>query len=830
MRKCLFLILTILISLISLHDCLLADEKFPDPSSTGQITLPWEKFQKLLNLDEERISLDIDDFVAITRQTGVRDLPPFAVKDGKVVLKRDDFKKLLKSMEPPRADPILGDFLLTSAYYHAKIEKEATEVTANFNIEVLPRGGRKDFLLVPLLRREVALKTLTLDGKDGLITEKNGYHSIAVAQEGSHKAVALFTIPTDLKKGPQSISFPIPRTSITRLTLEIPLPSIQPEIPSATSIKRMDRGDSTLIEAVLSPTEHVQVAWSRIVPEAEKGPPKIYADLWQLLSIEDDAIRVSATASINVLQNTITGLSLKIPDKYQILDVTGQVVGDWKEKEIKGQKMLDVSLKTPRQGKFDFFIRAERIFEEGTVIADFNGFELPNSIREKGFIAVEMKGSAEAKVTEAEGLDRASFSELPPQMIGYSVKPLIFAYKYLRHPYRIVLDITKHKELPVISTVVDSASGITLFTEDGKLVHRLTYTVRNTWKQFMEVALPKDAELWGTYVDGKSVKPSKNEKNKILIPLNRSQSSEGGLAPFDVELIYFQKATKFSLFGVKRSSFAIPDLMMSRVIWSIYMPFDYSFVHFGGTLEKEKIARGISPVLGLGKRMVNYSDLSRQYQQAPEMPASKPGERRERDFDKRKQALSMLQSQRELKSEFGKNLPVDEEVIADQLSKEMSFGAKLDEVAVSGGMTTGVMPIRIQIPTIGQVYRFAKQIVSDEPLIVEATYIRDAPFTLIKLIVLLLILYALYRKRDWLRKVWDAASAWYKKRLAKFATPLNLLIVAVLLFLISLLFLNLFIAKLLFLLLLITVIYYAVHYLRTRKERKKREIETGIKM
>jgi hypothetical protein len=729
-------------------------------------------------------------------------------------------------MEPPKADPSLGDFLLTSAHYHIKIEKEATEVTATFNIEVLPRGGRKDFLLVPLLKREVALKTLTLGGKDGLLTEKNGYHAVAVAQEGSHKAIALFTIATDLKRGPQSISFPVPKTPIIRLTLEIPLPSIQPDIPSATSIKRMDRGDSTVIDAVLSPTENVRVAWSRIIPEVEKGPPKIYADLWQLLSIEDDALRVNATASINVLQNTISGVTLRMPNNFQILDVAGQVVGDWKEKEVKGQKMLDVSLKAPRQGKFDFSIRAERIFEEGTVVADFNGFALPSSIREKGFIAVEMKGSAEAKVTEAEGLDHASFSELPPQLVGYSIKPLIFAYKYLRHPYRMVLDITKHKELPVISTVVDSASGITLLTEDGKLVHSLTYTVRNTWKQFMEVALPKGAELWGTYVDGKSVKPSKNEKDKILIPLNRSQSSEGGLAPFDVELIYFQKATKFSWLGTKESSFAVPDLMMSRVIWSIYLPFGYSFIHFGGTMEKEKIARGINPLLGLGKRLVNYSNLSKQYQFA--LDATAPGTKGERDSEKKKQALSMLRSQRTLESEFGRNLPVDQEAMADQLSKEMTFGTRLDEVAVSGGLTTGVMPIRVQVPTIGQVYRFAKQIVSDEPLIVEATYINDTPFTIIKLVILLLILYALYRKRNWLKKVWDAVSDWYRKRLAKVATPLNLVIVAAFLFLFSLLLLNLFLAKLFFLLLLVAVIYYTVYYLRIRKERKRRDKEMAV--
>ena len=820
MRKSLFITVTSFILLVFLHGAFCAEEKFPSPSSTGQISLPWDKFQKLLNLDEEKISLDLDDFSAIVRQTGTRDLPPFAVNEGKVVLKKEDFKKLLKSMEPPKHDPTLGDFMLTSASYKARVEKETTEVSATFIIEVLPRRGRKDFLVVPLLRKDIALKAVTMDGKDALVTEKHGYHAVVVAQEGSHKATVLFTIATDLKRGPQSISFPIPRTPIILLSLEIPLPSIQPEIPSATSIKRIEKGNSTLIEAVLSPTENIRVAWSLIIPEAEKGPPKIYADLWQLLSIEDDALRVNATASINVLQNTITGISFRVPEKYQILDVAGQVVGDWKEKEVKGQRMLDVTLKTPRQGKFDFLIRAERIFEEGTVVADFKGFSVPSSVREKGFIAVEMKGSAEAKVTESEGLDRASFSELPPQLLSHSVKPLIFAYKYLRHPYRIVLDITKHKELPVISTVVDNASGITLFTEDGKLVHRLTYTVRNTWKQFMEVALPKDAELWGTYVDGKSVKPTKNEKGKILIPLNRSQSSEGGLAPFDVELIYFQKAEKFGWLGVKKSSFAIPDLMMSRVIWSIYLPFDYSFVHFGGTMEKEKIARGISPLLGIGKRAVDYNELSRQYRAVPSL---KPGEKGEEDkgLDRKRKALSMLQSQRTLQSEFGRNLPVDQEVMADQLSREMSFSAKLEEVAVTGGLTPGVMPIRVHVPTIGQVYRFAKQIASDEPLIVEATYIKDTPFTIVKLILLLILIYALYRKRNRLKGVWDAESGWYKKHLARHVTPLSLLIISGFLFVVSFFSLPLIFTKVLFVVLLGVVLYYMVHYLRARKERRK---------
>jgi len=128
------------------------------------------------------------------------------------------------------------------------------------------------------------------------------------------------------------------------------------------------------------------------------------------------------------------------------------------------------------------------------------------------------------------------------------------------------------------------------------------------------------------------------------------------------------------------------------------------------------------------------------------------------------------------------------------------------------------------VPTIGQVYRFAKQIVSDEPLIVEITYIKDTPFTIIKLMILLLILYALYRRRNWLRKVWDSGSDRYRKSVAKFITPLNLVIVSALLFLFSSFFLHPFFAKLFLLILLVAAIYYGVHYLRGKKERKKKDI------
>jgi hypothetical protein len=64
---------------------------------------------------------------------------------------------------------------------------------------------------------------------------------------------------------------------------------------------------------------------------------------------------------------------------------------------------------------------------------------------------------------------------------------------------------------------------------------------------------------------------------------------------------------------------------------------------------------------------------------------------------------------------------------------------------------------------------------------------------------------------------------------AKFITPVNLIIISALLFLFSSFFLHPFFARLFLLILLVAVIYHGLHYLRTRKERKKKDMGTEIR-
>jgi hypothetical protein len=53
-------------------------------------------------------------------------------------------------------------------------------------------------------------------------------------------------------------------------------------------------------------------------------------------------------------------------------------------------------------------------------------------------------------------------------------------------------------------------------------LYHIAYTVRNTFKQFMELTLPPNASIWTVYVDNKWAKASRNEKGNVLISLVRS--------------------------------------------------------------------------------------------------------------------------------------------------------------------------------------------------------------------------------------------------------------------------------------------------------------------
>jgi hypothetical protein len=340
--------------------------------------------------------------------------------------------------------------------------------------------------------------------------------------------------------------------------------------------------------------------------------------------------------------------------------------------------------------------------------------------------------SAEAQISYIEHIDRIDVLDLPRELVTMSSKPIIFGLKYTQQPFIATIAITKHEELPVVHTVIDNANVVTVFLKDGKVISRVVYTVQNTEKQFLEVILPDNAEIWNLYVDGERQVPARHEDGTFMIPLARSQVHDGVVSPFSVELLYYQKGGAFNLFGNGRIYFPRVDVVISKMLWSCYFPIEYQFVHFGGNVEKEIIASGINPLLGKS-RVFTYDEVT-QYNRALEnweAPAAGA------PVDK-----SVAEVQRKLRSEFKSSAANEQGVFLNQLREEINFAQN-----VQRGQDQNAM-LSIEIPTSGQLYRFAKTIVKDEELYITVSYMRGWLGVLIRIVFfsLLALIAVLLRK------------------------------------------------------------------------------------
>jgi hypothetical protein len=329
----------------------------------------------------------------------------------------------------------------------------------------------------------------------------------------------------------------------------------------------------------------------------------------------------------------------------------------------------------------------------------------------------------------------------------------------------MVLDVKKHEKIAMPVATINSANIVTMFTEDGKVIHRIVYQVRNSAKQFLEIKLPENADVWTVFVDNQPVESSLNGQGKLLVPLIRSHSVDDQLNTFPVEVIYAKVADHFSLFGSRGSKLPEADLMISQLMWSVYLPNDYSYNYFSSTLEKEEIIRGINI----------FSTVQRRYNENAMRELYESGDLSSDEIkrDKMEQAYRGKDS----RSRFS-NIPMQEEQITSQMEAEIEFGGLLDglkkkaapTIHSSGAVSTGVLPIQIQIPTGGQVYRFARTIIkSDDPLSFKVFYTRSWINNFFWWIIFLVFVVIIVFNRNrfaklgsLFKKSWNSILAFYK--------------------------------------------------------------------
>jgi hypothetical protein len=570
-----------------------------------------------------------------------------------------------------------ASYAIYHARYDCSLEEDVATIRGKVVFEVFGKQGAR----IPLVGTNVGLLEASLNKKTSFIQQEGGRYFLVVRNPGSYTLDLEYLVKVNRERehGPGLFTFETMPAPISQLEFIMEETGVEVFIEPAIKVEVSKEAKRTVALAIMPNTSSVTIRWSRALPKEVITPvkleAKVYADVATLACVGEGLIRCESKVGFSILQAEVSSLRLSLPQDAGVLNVTGANLRDWKVVKENGQQYLDAYLNFGIKGNYELQVSYECTIGEGSVVTEIPSLKVLGVEREKGNIGIAAATNVELAVNKLAHATLIDVKELPAFVWNYSSSPVLLAFKYLNHPYQVTIEVTRHKELPVLIAAVDSASFVTLNTKEGKYLTKAVYQVRNNVKQFIRLKLPEAATLWSAFVSEKPVKPAKDEQGYVLIPLEKSEQQAEGLRQFPVEIVFLGKTKPLGLAGSSRLSLPNSDIPINDLSWSVYFPREYVFFNFSGDVSELK------------EQKVMLQGLAR-------VSKSSGGALKEKIYAPR---------ERKAKDEGFLGATQFDQYAALEFAKGVETASR-----------QGALPVRIDIPQEGRFYQFSKLLVTQE--------------------------------------------------------------------------------------------------------------------
>lgn len=459
--------------------------------------------------------------------------------------------------------------------------------------------------------------------------------------------------------------------------------------------------------------------------------PRVTSEVFTFMSVEEGLLLVDSAINYNIMYAGIDEFKIAFPQDIQVVDITGTGIKSKEEivqeREINGkkvkQKVWVVRLHSKVSGQYNLYCSYEKIMKNADGIVELPKLEVIGVHRETGYWALGSRTNSEIKTDLAIGATPIDISELPADKAKGIDVPLLLAFKYVKHPYAITIDVKRYEDVSVLVAMAESADITTMLTTEGQIIVDSRYMIKNRQKQYLDIILPKDANIWGAFVNNKPVKPGKTAEDHIMIPLEKS-IEENKLCP--VEIIYEAKCSSFKLAGRLKMIQPQLDIPLSNVTCKLYLPEEFGYAGFGGNL---KLVKARKAHYGRQYSAVTINEQS-------DIQAEQPAQ--------------MVQGNKKEDKEFLDNVFSQAARYQSYVNKTKSSEPQGKSVEVKQGKSVGALPIRVSVPVAGKLYTFSKVFSSSEQLTVSAVYAKGlSAKSLVWMIIIGLFLVGFLKRKQW---------------------------------------------------------------------------------
>jgi hypothetical protein len=519
----------LLAGLLLSPEFLLAEEKaVPPVPSSGNVTLPLDEYNRLLELANKP-----------TRKT---DTPPVPY-----TMKRADLK------------------------FH--VTNESVQGTVQLQGEILHRGVTK----VPLTTG-MAILDARQEGRNLPLELEGATHTAVLAGPADFAVTLDAGLPLNIEAGRASFILPVPSAGSVRLTLSLPGDHTNVRISPGLITSRASENGQTTVEATLVPGQNASIWWTTREVAAPTAPKEVrfLSDVKTLVTVSEADLRIAALADISVVQGEPSQFEVAIPAGYEVTGATGASV---ESSEVQSGVLI-LQVRAPAQKSHQFLIAMEKTLSDTKAEAPFLSFR--NAQRETGEVLVEGAGTIELTATEGGGLKRIDFKETNPYLRSLARFPLQAAFRYHKQPNEqpsLALAWTRFPDSSVLAAVVDRAIVTTLVTNEGRSLTEVKLIVRNQAQQYLKVALPRGASILSAEVAGEKVKPVEGSDGN-RVPLGRDGFRPNGT--YTVSFVFMHSGAPFAKKGGSDISLPKMDVPIDLLQWEVFLPEQYKVKDFGG--------------------------------------------------------------------------------------------------------------------------------------------------------------------------------------------------------------------------------------------------------
>jgi prepilin-type processing-associated H-X9-DG protein len=312
----------------------------------------------------------------------------------------------------------------------------------------------------------------------------------------------------------------------------------------------------------------------------ESVAPWVRAEVASTLTVSDTLVSGRALVRFDIQNAPVKELRLQLPAALKNVEINGANI---RRRDHTGE-VWRVELQNKVRGTYLLTVTWDQTREGQTNLLDLAGVRVSDVERETGTLAIVAKAPLQVSEAQATDLLKLDTHEWP-QWAGAPEANAALAYRYLRPGYQLVVTAQRYSEAEVLQALAETVFLSTVVAEDGQMMTALSVAVRNNGRQHLEVVLPPGASVWSAFVAGQAVRPSLRD-GKLLLPLENAGSDDAALT---VELTYV--STNQNQFPAKNGSVQLIspalDVPLKNARWELYLPPDYQYDEFTGTMTRE---------------------------------------------------------------------------------------------------------------------------------------------------------------------------------------------------------------------------------------------------